>query len=319
MYFDFEDAHPETPTLMSPISRREGVLLSIIAHLGLVILILLGPKIPFLRALIERQDEAARQAREAALAHQRQQQPRFVYIQPRVEMPPPRSVAPQSVLSDRDRAALARERAQNPTNTQPFARGNTSERVDSDAARRPPRPADENASAPAAANGAEVLPDVAPNTMAIPRDTPPPGRGRGRSTGVIGSALENLQRYATGEKFDNMGGGAQEYGPQIQFDSKGVEFGPWIRRFVAQVKRNWFIPYAAMSMKGHVVITFYVHRDGRITELGVLGPSGVGAFDNAAYNALAWSNPTAPLPVEYPDDRAFFTVTFYYNETPPQN
>jgi TonB family protein len=312
MYFDFEDAHPETPTLVSPISRREGVLLSIIAHLGFVILILAGPKLPFLREFLERQDEAQRRAREAALAEQREQAPRFVYIQPRVEQPPPRVPAPRAVLSDRDRAARARERAEKPTNTQPFSRGNTVERVDSEAAQRALRPDDRAASAGAAGSG-PPLPEVAPERMNIPRDA-----GRGRSTGVIGSALENLQRYATGEKFQNLGGGAQEYGPQIQFDSKGVEFGPWIRRFVAQVKRNWFIPYAAMSLKGHVVITFYVHRDGRISELGVLGPSGVDSFDNAAYNALAWSNPTAPLPPEYPDDRAFFTVTFYYNEAPPQ-
>ena len=31
-------------------------------------------------------------------------------------------------------------------------------------------------------------------------------------------------------------------------------------------------------------------------------------------NALLASNPTEPLPPEYPDDKAFFTVTFYYNE-----
>ena len=48
-------------------------------------------------------------------------------------------------------------------------------------------------------------------------------------------------------------GAGGQFGPEIQFDTKGVEFGPWIRRFIAQVKRNWLIPYAAMSMKGHVV------------------------------------------------------------------
>ena len=74
---------------------------------------------------------------------------------------------------------------------------------------------------------------------------------------------------------------------QVQFDSKGVEFGPWLRRFRAQIYRNWFIPYAAMTMKGHVVLTFYVQRDGRITELRVLKPSAVDAFTNSASNALA--------------------------------
>ena len=37
----------------------------------------------------------------------------------------------------------------------------------------------------------------------------------------------------------------------------------------------------------------------------------------AAFGALAGSNPTVPLPPEYPTEKAFFTVTFFYNETPP--
>ena len=83
------------------------------------------------------------------------------------------------------------------------------------------------------------------------------------------------------------------------------------------MKRNWFVPYAAMSLRGHVVLTFNVHKDGRITDLQVVQPSNVDAFNNAAFNALTSSNPTMPLPTEYPSDKAFFTVTFFYNETPP--
>ena len=115
---------------------------------------------------------------------------------------------------------------------------------------------------------------------------------------------------------DNQEGGGGQFVPEFQFDTKGVEFGPWIRRFIAQVKRNWYIPYAAMSQSGHVVIQFNVHKDGRITDLAVVGPSQIAAFNNAAYGALANSNPTQPLPPAYPADKAFFTVTFFYNESP---
>ena len=59
------------------------------------------------------------------------------------------------------------------------------------------------------------------------------------------------------------------------------------------MKRNWFIPYAAMSMKGHVVITFNVHKDGSITDLTVVGPSAVDAFNNAAFGALSALEPDA--------------------------
>jgi TonB family protein len=71
-----------------------------------------------------------------------------------------------------------------------------------------------------------------------------------------------------------------------------------------------------MSMHGHVVLTFYVHKDGRITDLSILRPSGLDAFNRSAQNAILASNPTQPLPPEYPDDKAFFTVTFFFNENP---
>src|SRR5690606_40173903 len=67
----------------------------------------------------------------------------------------------------------------------------------------------------------------------------------------ICEALRNLQKYVDQESFDNQRGTSQEFGP-LQFDTKGVEFGPWVRRFVAQVRRNWFVPYAAMSLRGRV-------------------------------------------------------------------
>lgn len=112
--------------------------------------------------------------------------------------------------------------------------------------------------------------------------------------------------------------GSGQFGPEIRFDTKGVEFGPWIRQFVAQVKRSWFIPLQAASMKGHVVITFNVQKDGTITDVEIRTPSEVDAFNTAARGAISTSNPTQPLPPEYPAEKAFFTVTFYYNEVPPQ-
>jgi len=119
------------------------------------------------------------------------------------------------------------------------------------------------------------------------------------------------------ETFNNPQGGNDRPGATIQFDTKGVEFGPWLRRFVAQVRRNWFIPQAAMVLSGHVVLQFNIHRDGAITDVVIVQPSSIDAFNNAAYGAILTSNPTAPLPPEYPSDQALFTVTFYYNEEPP--
>ena len=319
MYFDLEDYHPDISPVGQAISWREGVLLSIIAHLVMVILILVAPKwFPWLTA----------PRRVQVVARQGQPEPplQYMMVAPRVERPVQK--APERALpSDLNRAAASPERAKKPTNPEPFSRGNSPERVD-----EPPRQVARGQGPqpdPAAGRPLEnVQPDPSQkvpesqSALQMPSTRPPAQSGAsGRaatSGGSLGDALRNLQRYTQSEAFDNQGGGGGQFGPEIQFDTKGVEFGPWIRRFIAQVKRNWFIPYAAMSMKGHVVIQFNVHKDGSITDLQVVGASPVDAFNNAAFGALSGSNPTQPLPPEYPDSKAFFTVTFFYNETPPR-
>ena len=103
--------------------------------------------------------------------------------------------------------------------------------------------------------------------------------------------------------------------PSIQVDTKGVEFGPWLRAFVAQVRRNWFVPESAMTAKGRVVVTFRVRKNGSITSLAIQEPSPIDVFNKSAYDAVAHSDPVAPLPSGYLDEYAMFTVTFYYNES----
>lgn len=317
MYFDFEDRRPDTPALTRSVTAREGILISIILHLLFVILLLLAPEMPWVKAAEER-----RRAELEELQRERLERPpdspRFVFMQPRVETRPP--APPQRAeLSDVDRRARSVERPPNPRNTMPFSRGNTTERIDSaPEVRATPGPAVAPDSAAAETEMAEApvidLPD-AEHGLTRPREASQP---RSPSTGILSDAIRNVQRYAQQDGFVNLQGGQhQEFGPFINFDSKGVEFGPWIARFVAQVRRNWFIPMAAMTLRGNVVVTFFVHKDGRITEVTVAKPSSVDAFTLSARNAILASNPTVPLPPEYPDDRAFFTVTFFFNESPP--
>jgi TonB family protein len=321
MYFDFEDNRPDTPVMPRPLSRREAVMATLIVHLLAVIGILLGPNLPFVQALVAEREQRLEQERLREVERERERA-RFVFVQPRIDTPAPKP-PPRADLSDMDRQARTVERAPKPTNPLPFSRGNTFERVEADPppTRRPTPPAPEpsngsHATEPDPARQGLTLPN-APNA-AEPRSMEKPlaNEERGPAVGVIADAIRNAHRYAQKDSYMNLQGGAQENAPAIQFDTKGVEFGPWLRRFVAQIRRNWFIPYAAMVMKGHVVVTFNVHKDGRITDVSVLKPSSVDAFTRSAMNAILASNPTVPLPPEYPDDKAFFTVTFYFNENP---
>ncbi len=330
MYFDFEDGHPDLERVPSALNAREEVMATIIVHLLVIILLLLLPRLPFFKARAAAARAAAESQRLAMLENR--QHPRFVFVQPRVDLTPNTPPAPKAPLADRDRSAITRERAPKPTNMQPFNRGNTPEFVEKSPPPTPPRQARQpGPPQPPAPEAPQATPSQSasagdrnalrlPDSMTSPPAAQNGGRPAGRpATGPLSEALQHLSRYAEQATFDNPNGGSSgAFGPSIQFDTKGVEFGPWIRRFIAQIKRNWFVPYAAMSLRGHVVITFNVHKTGAITELTVVGPSNVDSFNNAAFNALASSNPTEPLPVEYPSEAAFFTVTFYYNEPPPQ-
>lgn len=320
MYFDFEDHRPEIQPVGSAISWREGVLVSIIVHLlGFIGLILAPDMMP---------------AWEPAVTDVRTAPPRdddrtrFVYVEPRVDTPalqPPPSSAPPS---DQDRVATAPEIAPVPENDLPLSRGDTFERVERvdvepDGSGAGPETAEPPTDVEARPADQDALGDG--GSLTLPGDAGPElqarlGEPRRPPSGPLGDALRNLERYVQPNRFDNRQGGGGSFGPAIQFDTKGVEFGPWIRRFIAQVRRNWepLIPQAAWSMHGHVIVTFNVHKSGRISDLSVVKPAELDAFNTAAYGALASSNPTVPLPPEYPSDQAFFTVTFFYNEQPPE-
>ena len=308
IHFDFEDRHQDENVVGRAINTRDGVLLSIIFHSLIAVSLIVGPTLaifqPTPEELAQQQAELERQ--------QEEDRQRFVFVEPPVDTP---ALRPPDLaeLSDIDREAQDPVATRDADNPLPFSRGDSTERVigtEEERARgsgdpeQPPQPQPES-------QIARVTPPVETGTRRAV-DTPVPRMG-----GALGDALKNLQRYVQNETFNNPQGGNDRPGATIQFDTRGVEFGPWLRRFVAQVRRNWFIPQAAMVMSGHVVLQFHIHRSGEITDVQIVQPSSIDAFNNAAYGAIMTSNPTAPLPPEYPLDKALFTVTFYYNEEPP--
>ncbi len=306
IHFDLDDRYQDELVVGSAISRREGVVAAVILHALVLVAFMYGPRLAIFQPDPE---ELARRQQE--LERQRQQEPpaTFVFVQPRVDLkalaPPPRAE-----LSDLDRQARTREAAPVPENPLPFMRGNSVNRVE---AAEEEKPAGAESPTPPQPE-TEVARVTPPSNEGILR---PPERPRPQtSSGALGEAVRNFQRYVERETFNNPQGGQNTPGAEIQFDSKGVEFGPWLRRFVSRVRRNWFIPLSAMSFRGHVVLQFNIWKDGHITDVNVVQPSSIDSFNNAAYNAILTSNPVDPLPPEYPSEKALFTVTFYYNEQP---
>jgi TonB family protein len=311
IHFDFDERYQDENVVGSAITRRDGFMVSVVVHTLIAAALLFVPQLE----LFELSPEELEARQEELRRQQEQERPRFVFVEPRVDLkalrPPDRGQ-----LSDLDRQAQAQQRAQQPENPLPFNLGNSAEQVEAaDDARRqgaetevppnaePPRPQPEE-------QLAQVLPPADLGIRRAPEISRP-------APGALGDALRNLQRYVQNETFNNPQGGQNTPGASIQFDTKGVEFGPWLRRFVARVRRAWFIPMAAYTMRGHVVIQFNIHRNGTITDVAIVQPSDIESFTIAAYNAIVGASPVDPLPPEYPSEQAFFTVTFYYNEQPP--
>ena len=281
MFLDFDDHRPETPSVPPVISRREGVLLSLVVHLSLTIAYLVMPDQWFAREVVPYQPPRP------------QDDVQFVMMESPQNMttPPPRTEA-----SDLDRRATTVERPPEADNPAPLSRGNTPDKLVGGPVPEPAK----------GANGSELTP--LPEAPVVLPDT------AAKAAGAEGLAksLRNLQQYLRNENFSNDTGGQAQQDATINFDSRGVDFGWWLRRFVAQVKGNWYIPQAAMVLKGRVVITLFIHRNGTISDVTIIRSSGHVSLDSAAANALRGSNPTVALPVEYPEDKVLFTVTFIY-------
>jgi TonB family protein len=106
-------------------------------------------------------------------------------------------------------------------------------------------------------------------------------------------------------------------GAAVEFDSKGIDFGAWVKSYVAALKQRWVIPPSAARTKGRVVISLVVRKSGVVSGIEIVGPSDVAGFNESAHAAVLAARPAPPLPDAFPDDACPMRVTFHFNELPP--
>ena len=312
MYFDLEDHRPDTPILERPLTRLEQILITIIGYLLLVIAVIITPRLPFVKAYEAAQREKLERIHQQQLEMQKPLQ--YVFSIPKVQLEKP--PARPKYLSDESHVAQTMVKPVMPKNDVTASRGNSPEKI-IEPPKAPQTPQQQPAdSAPAPSNTNAMALPTTPQATIARNDTSKNPLQQQPGQGVLSRAIQNVGKYSQGESLQNLQGNG-DFGPSFQFDTKGVDFGSWLRRFRAQVYGNWLIPYAAMALHGHTVLRFTIHKDGTITDLLILQPSSVDSFTKAAFNAIKASNPTVPLPAEYPDDHMVMTVIFYYNEMPP--
>src|SRR5256885_2353655 len=212
---ELEDLRPETPSVGRVISTREAILISLVLHLSLVIIYLLLPP------SVWGADQAV------VVSSPSGDIVRFVQMDTPASRIPPKQ---PKVQSDMDRRAASPIVTPKSTDPEPASMGNTDDRSAATPVEKPrgAETPDPNAGAPSkAAPQLSMLSPAAADLKA--------------GGGMLGQAVRNFDRFTQGSSFSNPNGQSTT-GPEIQFDSKGVEFGPWLDRFVRMVKHNWLVP-----------------------------------------------------------------------------
>jgi outer membrane biosynthesis protein TonB len=108
-------------------------------------------------------------------------------------------------------------------------------------------------------------------------------------------------------------------GAQILSDTQGVDFTAYLRRIVADTRRNWepLIPeevQAPLMKKGIVGIRFSILPDGQIGDMILETKSGDVALDKAAWYAITSEGQFPPLPRAYHGPQLDLRFNFLYNQ-----
>jgi TonB family protein len=134
----------------------------------------------------------------------------------------------------------------------------------------------------------------------------------------VGEAIKAAQSAALAKRGGSAAASAATGPLDVLSDTQGVDFGPYLKRVVDNVRRNWYelIPESARApllKKGKVSIEFAITKEGRIAGMQIVGPSGDIALDRAAYRGITASNPFPPLPSEFRGQYLALRIHFFYN------
>jgi len=302
--------------------RREGIWISVIAHLVLFWFLFYGPKFRSHQPHVVNPDA------------NKQKDLTFLNLPPDAQRPvKPLKPAPPS---DKDRLAQSRH---------PTLDKKTLQQLEAMKRAGPPVPA-----APQPAPQQPAPPSPAPQQQAQARPaTPPPPPPTNQSllnepkpvqtptkpsfdTGpqtagdAIRQAEQNAARNPAGPSGDYGQNAPSQHqavqaGADILSDTMGVDFGPYMRRVIEATRRSWYpiIPESArppLDKQGRVGIRFKIYPDGSVKEMILEFPSGDVSLDRAAWGGVTGASPYPPLPKEFKGPFLELRFGFYYNLDP---
>lgn len=196
--------------------------------------------------------------------------------------------------------------------------------------------------APSIANAAPRVPAPAlplPNApQPTPRSTPPvvadaptpqPSSRPNFNTdsnaeSSIEDAIRNAARNPGGGGYGARGEGSSPLGvggPEILSDTQGVDFDPYLRRIIADIRRNWLplIPEECrppLSKEGETLIRFTILPDGRIGGMWLDGSTHDDAINRSAWGSITREGQFPPLPSQFHGPNLELRIHYYVNKQP---
>jgi TonB family protein len=294
------------------VRRREAAFLSVIVHLVAIVLLLMEPHIfrSVRRSLgiaeprrphqqltylaLPPTEEPAIKPKTGALSDQDR------IKRPGIEEPAPRLMAPPPPVAEKPAREPESEKKQLALSLPP----------------PPPLPAEKPPAPPLLALGEVTNPQP---KLALPQGTP------GRSLDDTLRAMAQSRAAGAGQAVGNVAPPQGGFGPrtpgaiggaQILTDTLGVDFDPYLRRVIADIRKNWFAvmpEIARLGKRGRVVVIFDIQRDGSVAKLLLVSASGAEPLDRAALAGISASVPFPALPAEFRGPVLRLQVTFLYN------
>jgi TonB family protein len=308
---------------------REGIYISLLAHLVIFLFFLYGPKYLLHQPRIIMPAEVAKSRPE-----------QMTYL----DLPPDalkrlKPKTPQA-MSDKDRVA----QSQHPTLDQKTLEQLQAMRRAGRPAPPSPQPAAPTAQAPAgqpaprqqAQQQAQQAPQTSTPAPATPKAQQEAPRPQPMQPNFAGQTAGDVIRQAERDAASGAQSAPGDYGagltprhPGLQAgvdilsDTLGVDFGPYLQRVIAATYRSWdpLIPESVrppIGKQGRVGIEFKILPDGSVKQMILRFPSGDVALDRAAWGGITGASPYPPLPKQFKGPYLALRFAFLYNINPDQ-
>ena len=301
---------------------REGIYISLLAHVLIFLWILFGPRYILHRPKVVSPFDVLTDRQKKEMTY--------------LSLPPDalKNVQPKNpkALSDKNRIAESRH---------PTLDKKTLEQLQAMRRAGPPVPAPAPQQPPAPEQAAPQQQQPAPPKAAPPQPLQPQPEGTTPApppkpqptkpnfdTGLsAGEAIRQAARGASAPQQEESGDYGANRTPQhpglngsaeILSDTMGVDFGPYMQRVIAATYRSWIplIPESArppLDKSGKVGIEFRINPDGSVKQMVLKFPSGDVALDRAAWGGITGASPYPPLPKEFKGPYLALRFGFYYN------